>query len=107
MKNITDRIIELQQSLDTKAKIRAALTLEDYTAKQINEAFKNMNVSTKAKTFASDFYSWLAIEPRERWEAEQYIMGEGEYGETSNNVKNHLSHYLNIWELTVTIWESK
>lgn len=54
--------------------------------------------------FAADFYNWLAEESRTEAEAKAFIMGENVlYGDTSNNVKNHLTHYLNIWALAETV----
>ena len=91
----------------TKAKIEAYLTLEDYSKATIKEALKSLNIGSKARTFASDYYEYLSTEVRTQSEASAYILGTGEYGETSQNVKKHLSHYLNIWELTVAIWNTK
>lgn len=77
------------------------------TVKELNEAWKEATPE-KAKRaaggFAADFYNWLAEESRAEEEAKAFIMGEDEtYGDTSNNVKNHLTHYLNIWALAETV----
>lgn len=90
-----------------KAKIEASLILEDYPKATIREAFKALSVKPKATTFASEYYAFLSASPRTKEMAEEYIMGGGEYGETSTNVKKHLSHYLNIHSLTLAIWDSK
>jgi hypothetical protein len=105
--SITTRINELQAQGLTIAKIKAFLTLEDYSAKDIAAGLKAAGVSSKPKTFASEYYNWLAESQRLRTEALDYILGFGEYGETSKNVQAHKSHYINIWELSVTIWAQK
>jgi hypothetical protein len=105
MNTIITRITELQDSGMTNTKIKAFLTIEDYSAKDITAAFKELGlIGTKPKTFASEYYDWLATEHRLESEAEDYIAGLGEFGETSKNVKAHKSHYLNIRELAALIW---
>ena len=105
MNTIIARIEELQAQGLTTTKIKAYLQIEDYSAKDIAEAFKNIGLTgSKPRTFASDYYDWLATESRTEAEATAYIMGTGEFGETSKNVKAHKSHYLNIQELSTTIW---
>lgn len=107
MSNIINRINELKESGLTLAKIKAMLTIEDYTAKEIAQGIKDAGVSIKPKTFASDYYDWLSASIRTKEEATDYILGQGEFGDTSDNTKKHRSHYLNIWELSATIWNSK
>lgn len=48
--------------------------------------------------FAEMYYDWLAEESRTEQEAHDYIMGD-----ESQNVRNHLTHYLNIWALAETV----
>lgn len=48
--------------------------------------------------FAERFYDWLAEESHTEQEAHDYIMGD-----ESQNVRNHLTHYLNIWALAETV----
>lgn len=48
--------------------------------------------------FAEVYYDWLAEESRTEQEAHDYIMGD-----ESQNVRNHLTHYLNIWALVETV----
>ena len=48
--------------------------------------------------FAETYYDWLAEESRTEQEAHDYIMGN-----ESQNVRNHLTHYLNIWALAETV----
>jgi hypothetical protein len=107
LNNAITRIDELLGKGLERAKIEATLILEDYPKATIKEAFKALSVKPKAATFASEFYTFLGSNPRTKEEAEEYIMGGGMYGETSANVKKHLSHYMNIWALTSTIWEGK
>ena len=51
-----------------------------------------------AKGFADSYYDWLAQEARTEQEAHDLIMGD-----ESQNVRNHLTHYLNIWALAETV----
>ena len=48
--------------------------------------------------FAERFYDWLAEAAHTEQEAHDYIMGDD-----SQNVRNHLTHYLNIWALAETV----
>ncbi len=106
--SILNRVKELQAQSLTITKIKAFLTLEDYSAKEITAALKEAGVTGgKPKTFASEYYDWLAERPRTLVEAEDYIMGLGEFGETTNNVQKHKSHYLNIADLTIRVWVTK
>jgi len=77
------------------------------TAKDLNEAWKEaqpQKAKRAAGGFAADYYNWLAEDARSEADAKAFIMGESEeYGETTNNVKNHLTHYLNIWALAETV----
>lgn len=92
----------------TNAKLTAYLTIDDYTNKEIKEAFKAEGRTTdKPKTFASEYYNFLAEAKRTEAEATDYIMGLGEYGETSANVQKHRSHYLSIHGLSVAIFNAK
>jgi len=102
-----DRIETLMAMGLEKAKIRATLTLEDYPAKLVTEAFKSLKVSTKAPTFASSYYEFLSTTKRSEAECIGYIQGLGVYDETSSNVKKHQSHYLSIASLAEAIWDAK
>ena len=55
-----------------------------------------------AKGFADQYYDWLAQEARTEQEAHDIIMGN-----ESQNVRNHLTHYLNIWALAETVRSGK
>jgi len=94
----------LNEGLDLK-KVRAYLVIEDYKNVDIEAAIKELGLSTKAKKgFAAEYYDWLAGSARTKTEAEDFIAGTGEYGETTPNIKKHKSHYLNIWDLTARVW---
>ena len=51
-----------------------------------------------ARGFADIYYDWLAEAARTEQEAHDYIMSD-----ESQNVRNHLTHYLNIWALAETV----
>lgn len=101
--SIADRIAELAQNGSSVKLIRAHLTIEGFSDKVISAAIKEAELTSKKVTFASDFYDWLAEKPRSQEEAKEYIMDPA----NSQNVHNHLSHYLNIAELAARIWEAK
>ena len=76
-----------------KEKGIAAKTLEaEYKAAQPEKA------KGGARGFAEVYYDWLAEEARTEQEAHDYIMSD-----ESQNVRNHLTHYLNIWALAETV----
>lgn len=79
--------------------------------KEKGESLKNLNGQWKeveeevkpakragANGFAAMYYDWLAAEPRTEQEARDLIMSN-----ESQNVRNHLTHYLNIWALCETV----
>ena len=76
-----------------KEKGIAAKTLEaEYKAAQPEKA------KGGARGFADIYYDWLAEASRTEQEAHNYIMSD-----ESQNVHNHLTHYLNIWALAETV----
>lgn len=76
-----------------KEKGIAAKTLEaEYKAAQPEEA------KGGPRGFADIYYNWLAEAARTEQEAHDYIMSD-----ESQNVRNHLTHYLNIWALAETV----
>lgn len=92
----------------SKKKLEAFLTIEDYSPADIKAAIKEVLGDTiKPKTFATEYYEYLGAKLRTKEEVEAYILGNGEYGETSANVQKHKSHYINIWELTAKVWGAK
>lgn len=97
--DILDIIAQLQSLDVNNSGIRAALKKKGFTQEEIEDALP----TTARRTFATDFYDWLAEEPRSEEETEAYILAE----ENSKNVKKHLSHYTNIANLAQRIWEAK
>lgn len=76
-----------------KEKGIAAKTLEaEYKAAQPEKA------KGGPRGFAEVYYDWLAEASREEQEAHDYIMSD-----ESQNVRNHLTHYINIWALAETV----
>ena len=70
-------------------------------AKALEAAYKEAQpekTSGGRSGFTERFYDWLAEESRTEQEAHDYIMGD-----ESQNVRNHLTHYLNIWALAETV----
>ena len=70
-------------------------------AKALEAAYKEAQpekTSGGRSGFAERFYDWLAEDSRTEVEAHDYIMGN-----ESQNVQNHLTHYLNIWALAETV----
>lgn len=72
-----------------------------YSAKDLEAAWKAAQPE-KAKGgprgFADTYYDWLAEASRTEQDAHDYIMSN-----ESANVRNHLTHYLNIWALAETV----
>lgn len=70
-------------------------------AKALEAAYKEAQpekTSCSPRGFAEMYYDWLAEAARTEQEAHDYIMGD-----ESQNVRNHLTHYLNIWALAETV----
>ena len=70
-------------------------------AKALEEAWKEAQpekTSGGPRGFAEMYYDWLAEESRTEQEAHDYIMSN-----ESQNVRNHITHYLNIWALAETV----
>ena len=72
--------------------------------KTLNEQWKVIEDEVKpakragASGFTAMYYDWLAEASRTEQEARDLIMGN-----ESQNVRNHLTHYLNIWALCETV----
>ena len=72
--------------------------------KTLNEQWKVIEDEVKpakragASGFAAMYYDWLAEASRTEQEARDLIMSN-----ESQNVRNHLTHYLNIWALCETV----
>lgn len=74
-------------------------------AKALEAAYKEAQpekTSGGPRGFAEMYYDWLAEASREEQEAHDYIMSN-----ESQNVRNHLTHYLNIWALAETVRSGK
>ena len=70
-------------------------------AKALEAAYKEAQpekTSGGPRGFAEMYYDWLAEAARTEQEAHDYIMSN-----ESQNVRNHLTHYLNIWALAETV----
>ena len=72
--------------------------------KTLNETWREVEESIKpakragANGFAAEYYDWLATASRSEQEARDLIMSS-----ESQNVRNHLTHYLNIWALCESV----
>ncbi len=102
MMDLTGRVIELSSNGLNVTKIRATLTLEDYSSKDISAAIKEADITSTRSGFAASFYAFLSEAPRTKTEAEYFVMNE-----TSDNTKKHKSHFMAIYELADKIWEAK
>ena len=74
---------------------------EGHVVKERESAWKEAQpVKAKggARGFADVYYNWLAEDERTEQEAADYINSSD-----SQNVRNHLTHYLNIWALVATV----
>lgn len=75
-----------------------------HALKALNETWREVEESIKppkragANGFAAEYYEWLATASRSEQEARDLIMGS-----ESQNVRNHLTHYLNIWALCESV----
>ena len=75
-----------------------------HALKALNDTWREVEESIKpakragANGFAAEYYEWLATASRSEQEARDLIMGS-----ESQNVRNHLTHYLNIWALCETV----
>lgn len=70
-------------------------------AKALEAAYKEAQpekTSGGPRGFTEMYYDWLAEASRTEQEAHDYIMSN-----ESQNVRNHLTHYLNIWALAETV----
>ena len=75
-----------------------------HALKALNETWREVEESIKpakragANGFAAEYYEWLATTSRSEQEARDLIMSS-----ESQNVRNHLTHYLNIWALCESV----
>ena len=74
-------------------------------AKALEAAYKEAQptkTSGGARGFTDYYYSWLAEAQRTEQEAYDYVMSN-----ESQNVRNYLTHHLNIWALAESIRQGK
>jgi hypothetical protein len=86
--------------------LRTALSFSKIklTGKEVNALFEKLGIdATAKKPFVDTFYEWLIPTSRSIMEVKAYVMGDGEYGETSDNVQNHLTHYAKIGKTLRTV----
>ena len=75
-----------------------------HALKALNDTWREVEESIKpakragANGFAAEYYDWLAAASRTEQEARDLIMSS-----ESQNVRNHLTHYLNIWALCESV----
>ena len=75
-----------------------------HALKALNETWREVEESIKpakragANGFAAEYYDWLATASRSEQEARDLIMSS-----ESQHVRNHLTHYLNIWALCESV----
>ena len=100
---VEDRVAELTEAGEALKIIRATLTIEGYSNKEIATATKGLATAKGGDGFAGRFYSWLAEEQRDMSDVELYILNP----DNSENVRSHLSHYKGIAVLANTIWSNK
>jgi hypothetical protein len=94
------RINELMADGYESKKIRACLILEDFPAKVISDAMKECSPKASPREgFKASYFKWLGDWPRSEAEAKEYILGNGEFGDTSPSVKRNLATNLNVWRL--------
>ena len=119
MKTIFELMTTLSAEADTREGARIAIESglagakdiylawgkeEGLQLKALNETWREVEESIKpakragANGFAAMYYDWLARESHTEQEARDLIMSS-----ESQNVRNHLTHYLNIWALCETI----
>ncbi len=99
------RALELSKEGKTLSVIRANLLVEGLveTMGAATKLTKELGLTSTKTNFAATYYAWLSEAKRSKEDATDYISDPA----NSDNVRKHLSHYLGIWELSVTIWESK
>lgn len=93
----------IKDGVTESAMIKAHLVLDGYKTKEIVETLKALGVTGAKKEFRAIFHDYLVEKNPTEAEVTDYVMGKGEYGETSENVKRHLSVYLNEYKLAKRI----
>lgn len=104
---IKDELIKAKEEAEKKEKgsanatfLRAFLVLKGIKDSTEQKGYLEALGFKGAKTnFAKVYYDFLAEKERSFDEAKGFILGSEGYEETSENVRNHLNHYLNIFRL--------
>ena len=99
--SILNRITELAEISTSTKVIRAHLTIDGYSAKEIKEGMELAELSVTRASFKTDFYAWLLESPRTEAEFLAYLSENG-----SANVLKHESSHRKVWELTLDIREA-
>jgi len=96
-----DAVDALVEAVKGATERSAAALIRSYGKKNDLDVYSKPKGEGVARvSFASKFYDSLAANPQMTEQAaNDYVMGEGENEDTSENVKRHISHYLNIWSL--------
>ena len=121
-KTVTDtlegREFELEEDFDSAvADLAAAITgaTERSAAAMVRSYAKKNELVTYAKPkgtganrsgFATKLYAWLSESVRSAEDVKAYVNGEGDYEDTSDNVKKHASHYIAIGAMAEKIWSA-
>jgi len=102
--NINDRVLELVESGTPVSKIRAFLTIEDYSAKDIGIALKEADLIGKRATFRGGFWDFIVDDRPTLEEAEKYLDDWVESNpEKSSNIVRHRNTFLNEAKLAIRI----
>lgn len=89
----------IKDGVTETARVKAYLIIDGYKAKEIKEALKRLGVTGIRKEFRASFHDFLVEKNPTEAEVTDYVMGKGEYGETSDNVKRRLNVYLKEYKL--------
>lgn len=103
-------VAALVETLKGATEKSAAALIRALAKKEGIECFKKAKESTGEGRpgFATGYYDWLAANPScTKEEATAFVMGTDGHAETSENVKRHLSHYLNLATLANRIAEAR
>lgn len=97
LKTAIDNVVSKCKGVSEKA---AAGLIRSYCKKNEIDMYKRPKGAGGSSGFASKFYGFLRSNPKaSEADAAKFINGEGDYEDTSENVKRHLSHYQAIRKL--------
>lgn len=99
--DFTNAVSRIESAVQGSNERSASALVRAYAKKHDMDCYtKPKGEGAGRSSFASLYYDFLAANPSmSEDEAKAYIQGEGDHDETSDNVKRHESHYLNIWSL--------